>query len=357
MKKLISILLALVFVFSMATVAMATGADETPAALEASTREDSLASESTTFYFLKEYTGTGATAGVFPAENLTFTVTGNDVEHAPTVSVATNQTIDSNPDKLAITVGALTGDDLVAGTYYYTINEVSGSTQGVSYTGANTEIKVTVWVFWEETKNDDGEVTARTLKKAVTFTKPDTGDKVDKIENQYDVCDLTVTKKVSGSLASTTQKFDITVKFELEDGKKAASNISWTVGGTKQTDITADQLNADGGYTASFSIADGSSVVFNNVPKGVSYTITEDAKHILAEGATMNPNDSSSGYTATYNADKTQLNETKTETILNVKDNEVDTGISLDSVPFILILAVCAGAAIVFVTKRRSVEF
>ena len=46
-----------------------------------------------------------------------------------------------------------------------------------------------------------------------------------------------------------------------------------------------------------------------------------------------------------------------TAAFVNTKDGDVDMGITLDSVPFILMLVVCAGAAVLFVTKRRSVEF
>ena len=44
--------------------------------------------------------------------------------------------------------------------------------------------------------------------------------------------------------------------------------------------------------------------------------------------------------------------------ITNNKGGTPDTGITLDSLPFVLILAVCAGAVVLFVIKRRnSVEF
>ena len=54
-----------------------------------------------------------------------------------------------------------------------------------------------------------------------------------------------------------------------------------------------------------------------------------------------------------------QLSDDKmTATITNNKSVDVDTGITLDSLPFVLILAVCAGAVVLFVIKRRnSVEF
>ena len=41
----------------------------------------------------------------------------------------------------------------------------------------------------------------------------------------------------------------------------------------------------------------------------------------------------------------------------NTKEAEVSTGVITDSAPYIILIAVCALAAVLFVTKRRSVEF
>ena len=350
MKKLISLMLALIMVFSLATVAAAT---ETTIP-SATSKAEGTADENLTFNFTKEYTGNSANASVFPAEKLQFKVTQDTADGAPTVSVE-DHTVVGNPDHtIAITVGPATK----IGNFNYTINEEEGKTQGVNYTGKDTEIKVTVWVYWEDVPaTEEGKEPTRVMKKAVTFTGVN-GAKVTEIENEYNVYDLTVTKEVDGSLASTTEEFDITVKFEVESGKKAASDISWKVAGVDKTPITAAQLNAEDGYTASFAIKHGDTVEFNNIPSGVYYTILEDAKHTLDEGETMDPNDPSSGYTASYNAAKTQLSANAVETITNVKDQEVATGIVTDSAPYIILIAVCAVAAVAFVLKRRNaVEF
>ena len=45
-----------------------------------------------------------------------------------------------------------------------------------------------------------------------------------------------------------------------------------------------------------------------------------------------------------------------TSTITNVKDGEIDTGVILDNAPYILMLAVVAGAAMTLAIKKRREE-
>ena len=80
---------------------------------------------------------------------------------------------------------------------------------------------------------------------------------------------------------------------------------------------------------------------------------------------TGNMGDTSKAFNFTVTSDKPMGEDTAyqlsngnmTATITNNKSVDVDTGITLDSIPFVLILAVCAGAAVLFLIKRRSVEF
>ena len=76
-----------------------------------------------------------------------------------------------------------------------------------------------------------------------------------------------------------------------------------------------------------------------------SWTVGSDGKSI-------------SGSVAGSKAFSYYLSASSTLTITNNKGGTPDTGITLDSLPFVLILAVCAGAVVLFVIKRRnSVEF
>ncbi|MGN0372377.1 MAG: hypothetical protein ACI4F3_06130, partial [Enterocloster sp.] len=83
---------------------------------------------------------------------------------------------------------------------------------------------------------------------------------------------------------------------------------------------------------------------------GVTYSISE-AKY--------------DGYTPEYGYEDTDTDaqEQKIDsasekaTVTNTKEGQVDTGIILDNMPYILILAVVAIGAVGFVSKKRSSEF
>ncbi|MDO4649150.1 MAG: hypothetical protein Q4B26_10920, partial [Eubacteriales bacterium] len=84
---------------------------------------------------------------------------------------------------------------------------------------------------------------------------------------------------------------------------------------------------------------------FANVPAGVTYTVVEDDY-------------SKDGYTTSKTGDTGTMDDKEaTAAFTNDKVGDVDTGINLDSLPYILILVVIAGAAVAFfVSKRRTVE-
>lgn len=354
MKKLISLLLALVMVFSLATVAAAEGDGDAASTPETGTNQKvvGLASESQTIYFKKNYTGNAATKNIYPVETLSFEVTDSTDANAPELTVSDNTTDgDVNPSTLAMTVGAVTNE--VAGVYYYTIKETAGSTQGVTYTDAGVAINVTVWVYWEDVKStaEDGtETTTRVLKKAVTFTKPETGEKVNQINNEYNVYDLAVNKTISGALASSDQEFDINVYFRAATGKTVASNavVTYKVG-TEDKTIPAAELNS--GVMKTISIKAGTTVTFTNIPDGVEYMVIEDVKHAATDPTKNNP---ATGYEVTGQVETyTALSDDAAVTINNDKDVEVETGISLDSAPYFLMLAVALFGMVALVSKKR----
>ncbi len=63
-------------------------------------------------------------------------------------------------------------------------------------------------------------------------------------------------------------------------------------------------------------------------------------------GETISPNEDGS-YTIIIRADATEI------VVTNHKDGTPDTGIALDTVPYIVILVILAGAAAAFIYRRR----
>lgn len=328
MKKLISIMLALVFVFSMATVAFAT--ETTPSA---GTDGTTLVANGGTFTISKEY----VVNGTAPKETFTFTVSKGEVKDgdantAPDVGIGSVEFDGELTETKTVTVQLPTYTNV--GEYRYTISENESSNAGV--TTQATSLTLVVYVL----NGDNGLVCKVALKDSE-------GNKVDgftgNLANKYESGSLAVKKIVTGNLGDTTKDFNVTVTFTNTDG---ASVISY-VDGVETKTITF----VDGKAEAEISLKHNETITFTNIPAGTTYTVAE--ADYTADGYKASYVYSDEADTKTINAD-----DADTVQIENNKNNEnVDTGISLDSVPFILILAVCAGAAILFVTKRRSVEF
>lgn len=328
MKKLISIMLALVFVFSMATVAFAEEGDGT-------TYTDASTVTITKVYKLAN-AGTTSPAETFMVEQVgNGNVTDGDATSAPALGTITGA---------VYTQGAATTEGATAyitinlpkydkvGVYEYTLKETAGTTAGVTYW--SNDIKLVVTVIQQ-----DGQV-----RVAAVHTESAGSQKSGSIENTYSAGSLAITKNVTGNLGDTSKYFKVTVTLTGETGKVYADSYS-----VSATSYTSNPTSIVIGKETDFYLKDSETITISNLPYGVTYTVEE------ADYQTTDKYDAPS-----YNfsdEDKKIDSASDTVTITNNKTTNVDTGISLDSVPFILILAVCAGAAILFVTKRRSVEF
>lgn len=323
MKKLISILLALVFVFSMATVAFA---DE-----NTSTKP----TDQATVNIEKVYTLVGA--GTSPAETFTLEqvrsrVVDGEATSAPDLESITGA---SFAEGAATAAGAKANIVVTlpqyssVGIYEYTLAEVTTEqTAGVDYRSENIKLVVTV-------VNDNGSK----LRIAGVHTETEDGAaKSGSFGNTYSAGALKVMKTVEGNLGDRDKYFEFKVTLNGVQGKKYAE--SFAVGSTS---YSRNPSSIGIGTETTFLLKHGETLTISNIPYGVSYTVSETVVE---------------GYTTTKTGDTGTINAAEqTASFTNTKTGTVDTGISLDSVPFILILAVCAGAAVLFVTKRRSVEF
>ncbi len=365
MKKLLSILLAALLILAMTTTAFAADDDVPPESETPTVGEEAPASATHEDITVpKEYTVKGGDEETYPSETLNFTVVAKEGW--------------DNPDDVMITVPAInTADGLditiefpdytVMGVYKYTVTEDAGETLGVTYDETGIEVIVTV------VNNKAGEGTEDELVVYVAVYKlTKTGELGDKIEgddeeeitdpdgaaftNEYGLGDLTVSKTVSGNLASNTKLFDITVSFT--GGEKAGSPISYELPDGTKGELTFDK---DGKASLDIKLKHGDSAVFTNIPAGVEYTVVEAEKHTTGD---LN---SAEGYTATYtNSDNEETasgsgdieaEDKDTVAIQNEKKTDVETGIFLDSLPYILIgVAVIAVAVVMIIRKKRQSE-
>ena len=338
MKKILTVML--VALLALAPMALAAGS-----------------TEAGTITFTKSYVSSGEAAGTYPAETLTFTIEADEDnpdggEALITVGTDNTWTIDAIQDEITVNYPSYSK----AGVYRYTITEVAGTTQGVTY-HTDDVVAVAILVSFDE----DGQLQVET--EGVEIIE---GEKNGDISNEYDLGgnppppdgpgydSLDVSKAISGNLADPDKYFTVHVSFAAEG--PVLSTITYEGG----TDVSGSIEPADwskGEVTVDIQLKGGETVHFYMIPDGVTYKVEEDASH-LAAGRT--PTDaelnSEEGYLATYVGDEGTIKtkETKTCDITNTKEKEVPTGINMTTLPYFLILALVAVGAMMMIIRRRN---
>lgn len=156
---------------------------------------------------------------------------------------------------------------------------------------------------------------------------------------------LTVTKTVTGKLGDTNKAFTFTI---TKDGKPV-------------NNITEDNIEARDGAqwlndgNGKFTLKDGASIIFKNLPSG-EYKIVEDdyigekyetSWQIGTDGDVHKKN-----RTATVTIDTTE----QTVHFTNHRTLEPDLGVLLDTLPYIVILAVVAGGVALLMLRKHRKE-
>lgn len=370
MKKVLSLVLALVLLLSVSAAAFAD--EEKPTTPQPVTSVD----------IYKHYDKTAPA----PAETFTFTVeadsvTGNDLQKGDMPSLANaadgstgNYTVAFAAD----TANAITTDGYFTinfenkfnrvGTYTYKITETAGRTAGVTYD--NTSVYLVITVLAGDNANtykyyvalhkgsadgekvggipDAGGIYNPAFTNTFTATTPTPpSDEPGGDQPGNNVTALSLQKLVTGNYGDTDQYFDFKVVFTVPSGKNyddgtiTVSETSYAVDGVKKnpTGITKGE---DGTFTATFKLKANETLQFGSVPVGMTYAFTEINPPI---DYTVTSDDCSGTVTE---------NENIKATITNNRDKEIPTGISLDSLPYVIILATVAAAAVLIVLKKKA---
>lgn len=187
-----------------------------------------------------------------------------------------------------------------------------------------------------------------------------TGDKPSTPGDDYtNYGSLNVSKTISvpeGVQADANKEFDFTATFKFPDGTDANA-----LGGVKGngTDIT---LKQDGTYT--FKLKTTEKMKFTGVPVGTKISVTESATPNYKGSAAVVINGAAQD---TVTASKYDEAITVSEKSLGQKKNTVDvtntynyvptTGIIMNTLPYVLMIALCGVALIAFVGfKRRRLQ-
>lgn len=321
MKKFVAILLTLMLVLGIG----AAVADEAPAT-------PTTDKETVTIY--KSYRNVND-SGISPEETFTLKQVGNgsvkdgDATSAPALGTITGATFadygaTTAGAKLGITVELPSYDKV--GVYEYTLQEVAGTTAGVAYYGQN--IKLVVTVVNGENNN--------LLCIAGVHTES-SGDKSDTFENTYSAGTLKVSKTVAGNLGDKNKYFEFKVTLTGENGKTYGASYAVT-GGSKDDNPKSIVI----GQETTFMLKHGDTLSIANLPYNVTYTVTETAD---------------ADYETTKTGDHGTISAAEqTAAFTNTKEGSIDTGVTTENLPYVLLIGfvVLAGAALLIKRKAHN---
>ena len=335
MKKILSLALALVLVLSMSTVAFAAEDEKTTY------------TDMSTVTLTKEYklTNAGTTS---PAEEFKFTkltctgvtdaADGVTAANAPVPTIASvsydaGEAGGENAKKdITITLPAYTS----VGIYTYTFTETDGGTAGVTYYDKTMTLVVTV------IQGENGRLRVAGVHCESPVAEAGKG-KTSQFTNTYSAGSLSVKKNVTGIMGDQQKEFTVKVTFTAPEGDTVREAITY-VDDTKTKTIVAGWT---GSKEAEITLKHGETVTFTNIPYGVTYTVVEN--DYTADGYDD----------ASYDFDDDNKKiDTASEnvTITNNKGGKIDTGITMDSMPYILLLAVACMGLFVFFSKKRMMR-
>ena len=368
-KKIMAFILAATMALGMTTTVFA---DETTTPVTNPNKVVSTsgldASKKNEIKIYKNYTAKNAKT-VSPKETFEFSVKATGLTNAGVVDAKTGAVLQlknvpmPSVAKLDVEAGVADQNDAtklpvvitlpeynVVGVYTYEITEKDNGVAGVTYHSDPITLVVTV-----QQTSDSKNLVATVHCEYEPEIGGGAADKNDTFENVYSAGTLSVKKEVTGNMADRDKEFEVTVTFTSEKPVKEA--ISYENEGEDLTVAVGEWKEANGVYTASkiLNLKHNETVTFTNIPYDVTYTVKEsdytdadgydEAKY---EGSDVTDDKKAEKAEGTLDSPFENVN------ITNNKESEVDTGINLDSMIYIAILAVAAVGLVGVVARKRT---
>ena len=342
-KKIGAFVLAGTMLLSMGTTVFAAGEPTVPDVNSNGqvpiTKEFEMADGLTTPAAIFKFTATSQTQDALPA-----TITDVTYQAGETGTLKDGKYVISKNTAISFT-----GNWKHAGEYVYTVTEKQENMPNVTYDTSSYTLRVYV-------------INGTNGLEIEKITAQGATGKTDKIlfTNTYakNNATLTIEKNTEGDYADKTRKFDFEITFT-----KSPMSDQTTFTGT----IGAQSVECTAGQTKTFKLADGEQLVFNNLPVGTTYMVKELAatdgytpKVTVIENQTTTVTNKTVQETEALDT----LKENRKNNLVGENENKVTftntykdvavTGIVMNNLPFILLVAVAIVAFVsLAVIKRR----
>jgi hypothetical protein len=243
----------------------------------------------------------------------------------------------------------------------------------VTYNEETEENEISYVIAREITTSTDGETTTETVSTSKTST----------IAYNHGVSgtDLVITAHVEGNYPDYDKEFTYHVVVPVKGAGQGNDGVTLKAGspivvevktydddGVLQT-TTETMYVGDDGYTK--KLKDGESITLKGLPEGMIFTVTQaeedewSTRNTYSFEGTINDKDkgtSSNGsdgdeddFEVSYTADHVQIHHTKNVIdFYNKRDIEIDTGVTVDVLPYVLVMVMALCGGILFVSKKRS---
>lgn len=168
---------------------------------------------------------------------------------------------------------------------------------------------------------------------------------------------LTISKTVTGMLGDTSAKTSFSFELYVKSDANVTAVTYTTSKDSRQQSISNLTYSAtsdkDGYSSYSFALSHGSSITFNNLPAGTYFVVEDDysgnkykTSYVLDDSDSVEKRD----------AEVEMQGNARTLSFTNKRDLLPDTGVLLDTLPYIVILAVVAGGVALLMLRKHRKE-
>lgn len=272
-----------------------------------------------------------------------------------------------------------------AGQYVYTVTEKQASTSGMEYSKASYTLSIIVaseggtlkvkYVGIKKDKEDNGNTNPSARK--VEHTPDGEGSTNNFVfENKYfpkkgndtpgkgevtqqDKNGLAISKKVEGENTSNTQPFKFTMKIDKPEGLADGQTYTYIVTTKGGTELPATETTVQYGQEQEITLTHGDKVVLKSVHMGAKASVTETDAAGYTPSVIVNCNGTSVPKAETNVANNIRLGDkTSGNSIEFTNTQQTPTGVIIDNLPFIILVAIAGMGILFFVrNKRRAEEF